>query len=85
VQNFTSRSPRWHDQLGGSTLFELPDLSKGLVGYDNGTVAYMKSLGYNTTYQGITGSTSHVVARLPDGRLEAAADPRKQAGYGAAF
>jgi gamma-glutamyltranspeptidase/glutathione hydrolase len=56
-----------------------------LVGYNNGTVAYMKSLGYNVTYQGISGSTSHVVARLPDGSFEAASDPRKAAGYGAAF
>lgn len=77
--------PRWHDQLSGVTYFELPALAQGLPGFNNGTVAYLKGLGYNATYQGITGSTSHVVARLPNGQFEAASDPRKVAGHGAAF
>lgn len=79
-------SPRWHNQLSGITYFEYPDPDLGLAGYDNGTVAYFRDLGYNITFQDPTvGSTSHAITRLPDGRLLAASDPRKSAGYGAAY
>ena len=79
-----TRHPRWHDQLGTSTIFEYYDPSQGLQGYSNETVAYFKSLGYNVSFAG-GASTSHVIARLPDGQLLAASDPRKSAGQGAAF
>lgn len=82
-------TPRWHDQLSGLTYFELPAPELGLKGFNNQTVAFIKSLGYNTTYQGESGSTSHVVARLQQGedkgKFMAASDPRKAAGYGAAY
>ncbi|KIK69082.1 hypothetical protein GYMLUDRAFT_152648 [Collybiopsis luxurians FD-317 M1] len=77
--------PRWHDQLDGSTYFEYKDETVGIAGYDNGTVAYFKALGYNITYQGTSGSTAHVVIRQPNGTIEAANDPRKAAGAGLAF
>lgn len=81
-----NRSPRWHDQLSGITYFEFPRLDLGVEGYNNGTVGYFKDLGYNITYEDpYTGSTSHAIARLPNGELLAATDPRKPAGYGAAY
>ena len=77
---------RWHDQLGGTTYFDYKDLDLNIAGFDNRTVAFLTEMGYNTTWQapGST-STSHVIARLPDGQYEASSDPRKSAGYGAAF
>jgi len=77
--------PRWHDQLSGMTYFEWKDDSLGIMGYDNNTVAYLASLGYNTTYEDLTGSTSDVVARSSNGTITAASDPRKAAGRGSAF
>ncbi|ORY39482.1 gamma-glutamyltranspeptidase [Leucosporidium creatinivorum] len=77
--------PRWHDQLGGQTLFEWKDESVGIAGYDNSTVAYLSSLGYNTTWQGVSGSTGHVAIRSKNGTLSAANDPRKAAGAGLAY
>jgi gamma-glutamyltranspeptidase/glutathione hydrolase len=84
--SMSTRFPRWHDQLSGTTFFELPNQACGLAGYDNSTVAYFRNAGYNITYQNpLGGSTSHAISRLPNGNLEAAADPRKSAGYGAAY
>ncbi|KAJ6552579.1 gamma-glutamyltranspeptidase [Mycena vulgaris] len=80
-----TRHPRWHDQLGGLTYFEIKNDALGLAGFDNATVAYMKALGYNTTYEDLSGSTSHVVTRAKNGTITAAADPRKAAGRGAAY
>ena len=78
--------PRWHDQLNGITYFEYANPSHGLTGYDNSTVAYFRELGYNITYQDpLGGSTSHAISRLPNGNFLAQSDPRKWAGYGAAF
>lgn len=77
--------PRWHDQLSGLTYVELPAPELGLRGFDNGTADYLAELGHNITYQGVSGSTSHVIIRFPDGQLEAASDPRKSAGKGAAY
>ncbi|KAI4526616.1 gamma-glutamyltranspeptidase [Schizophyllum commune Loenen D] len=88
---------RFHDQLGESTLFEglwnstdngandAQASSKGVTPYDNSTVAYLIGLGYNVTSEDVTGSTSHVIVRSADGTLEAANDPRKSAGGGAAY
>lgn len=82
----STRFPRWHDQLSGTTFFELPNQAYRLAGYDNSTVAYFRNAGYNVTYQNpLSGSTSHAISRLPNGLLEAASDPRKSAGYGAAY
>ena len=88
---------RFHDQLGESTLFEglwnstdnganyAQASSKGVTPYDNSTVVYLIGLGYNVTSEDVTGSTSHVIVRSADGTLEAANDPRKSAGGGAAY
>lgn len=68
---------RWHDQLSGVTYFELPDPELGIAGFNNGTVAFLAEQGYNVTYEGEAGSTSHVIIRFSDGMYEAASDPRK--------
>jgi gamma-glutamyltranspeptidase/glutathione hydrolase len=79
-------SPRWHDQLSGPTYLELPAPALGLAGFSNATAAYLnQTVGYDIVYQGVSGSTSHVIVRGADGLLEAASDPRKPAGAGAAF
>ncbi|TXT13775.1 hypothetical protein VHUM_01142 [Vanrija humicola] len=80
--------PRWHDQLSGKTYFDYEDLTRPipLKGYDNGTVAYFASLGYNVTYQNPGGSsTSHAISKLPNGQWLAAADPRRPTGWGQAY
>ncbi|KAK8847660.1 gamma-glutamyltransferase [Kwoniella newhampshirensis] len=77
--------PRWHDQLGGRSTFEVPDAEFGIVGYDNGTVSYLAGLGYNVTYVTPGGSVSQAIGRLEDGSYLAASDPRRISGYGAAF
>lgn len=72
--------------MSGTTFFDYPYPAYGLSGYDNGTVAYFRQMGYNITYQDPTSSSvSHAIGRLPDGNYLAAADPRKPAGYGAAL
>ncbi|KAJ7724372.1 gamma-glutamyltranspeptidase [Mycena metata] len=76
---------RWHDQLSGVTYFETGSDALGIKGFDNGTIAYLRSLGYNTTAQDLIGSTSHVVARAKNGTITAASDPRKVAACGAAY
>lgn len=76
---------RWHDQLSGVTYLEWAAPQVGIAGYSNETAAYLKDIGYNITYQDTSGSTSHVIIRFRDGMLEAASDPRKAAGYGAAY
>lgn len=81
-------SPRWHDQLSGITYFDWPDPANliPLAGYDNGTVDYFRGLNYNVSYQNpYSTSTSHAIARLPNGEWLAASDPRKPAGRGQAF
>ncbi|KAJ7937849.1 hypothetical protein B0H13DRAFT_2302320 [Mycena leptocephala] len=77
--------PRWHDQLNGITYFEIRNDALGVAGFNNDTVAYLKSMGYNATYEDLTGSTSHVVTRAQNGTITAASDPRKAAGRGAAY
>lgn len=68
---------RWHDQLSGETYFELPAPEFGISGFNNGTVSYLAQQGYNITYEGEAGSTSHVIIKMKDGLYEAASDPRK--------
>ncbi|KAF8213404.1 gamma-glutamyltranspeptidase [Mycena galopus ATCC 62051] len=80
-----THQPRWHDQLSGLTYFEFGSDTLGVPGFDNRTVAYLAAMGYNTTTEDLTGSTSHVVARAKNGTITAASDPRKAAGRGAAF
>ena len=38
--------PRWHDQLSGTTPVEWKDVVDGTIGFNNGTAAYLSSLGY---------------------------------------
>jgi gamma-glutamyltranspeptidase/glutathione hydrolase len=57
----------------------------GIAGFSNATVAYLKGLGYNATYQDESGSTSHVIVQDKKGVFTAANDPRKAAGAGLAF
>ena len=38
--------PRWHDQLSGTTPVEWKDVVDGTTGFNNGTAAYLSSLGY---------------------------------------
>ena len=68
---------RWHNQLSGVTYLEYADPQVQIAGFSNATAAYLRSLGYNITYEDTTGSTSHVIIRFTDGTLEAASDPRK--------
>jgi len=85
LYNTADPSPRWHDQLSGTTFFEYPDPSRNLAGYNNDTVASFREIGYNITYSNpFGGSTSHAIGRLPNGELLAASDPRKISGRGAA-
>lgn len=77
---------RWHDQLSGETYFEYADPQLGIAGFSNETVAYLREMGYNVTYEDETGSTSHVIVKYPEtGLYEAANDPRKAAGAGVAY
>ncbi|KAF9777737.1 gamma-glutamyltranspeptidase [Thelephora terrestris] len=82
--NASVHTSRWHDQLTNVTYFELPAPADGLPGFDNGTVSFLASLNYNVTYEGITGSTSHIVGKI-NGTFHAFSDPRKPAGRGYAY
>ncbi|KAJ7069928.1 gamma-glutamyltranspeptidase [Mycena amicta] len=85
--------PRWHDQLGTSTLFEgfgtanaAAGAALGIASFPNATIGYLAGLGYNISGESYTGSTSHVIVRYPkNGMFEAANDPRKAAGGGSAY
>ena len=93
--NQSVHTSRWHDQLGLESFYELPadgsiangtaQPNYGLPGISNGTVEYLRGLGYNMTSQLTSGSTSHVIVRSGDGVFEAANDPRKSAGGGSAY
>ncbi len=89
-------TPRWHDQLGPSTLFEglynesdttfyEAGVQLGIAAFSNKTVGYLVGLGYNVSGEAYSGSTSHVIVRSADGVFEAANDPRKSAGGGSAY
>ncbi|KAK8064351.1 gamma-glutamyltranspeptidase [Apiospora phragmitis] len=62
--------PRLHDQL-------VPDQVSFEWAYDNGTVAYMKSLGHNVTWVAPGQSTAQALRMLPNGTFEAAGEPRQ--------
>ena len=65
--------PRLHDQLiPNQVSFELPPF-----GYNNETVAFMKSRGHNVTYIAPGQSTAQGIRRLPNGTFEAAGEPRQ--------
>ena len=46
-------------------------------GYDNGTVAYLRGLGHNVTFEAPGGSTAQALRRLGNGTFEAAGEPRQ--------
>lgn len=76
-QNMTApealAQPRLHDQLiPNQVSFELPPF-----GYNNETVAFMKSRGHNVTYIAPGQSTAQGIRRLPNGTFEAAGEPRQ--------
>jgi gamma-glutamyltranspeptidase / glutathione hydrolase len=74
-------APRLHDQLSPATIyFEWSGLN--IQGYDNSTVAYLKSLGHNITYEAPGGSTAQALRRLTNGTFEAAGEPRQYASGG---
>lgn len=70
----TLAQPRLHDQL-------IPDKVAFEYGYDNSTVAYMKSLGHNVTWMPPGSSSSQAIRILPNGTFDAAGEPR-QVGSG---
>ncbi|RDA93323.1 hypothetical protein CP533_2014 [Ophiocordyceps camponoti-saundersi (nom. inval.)] len=66
----TLRQPRLHDQLlPPHVSFEYP--------FDNGTVAFMKSLHHNVTWVAPGQSTAQGLRLLPNGTFEAAGEPRQ--------
>jgi gamma-glutamyltranspeptidase/glutathione hydrolase len=73
-QNMTTpqalAAPRLHDQL-------VPNQVSFEYAYDNGTVAYLQSLGHNVTWIAPGSSTAQAVRLLPNGTFEAAGDPRQ--------
>ncbi|THU77285.1 gamma-glutamyltranspeptidase [Dendrothele bispora CBS 962.96] len=71
---------RYHEQLGVSTLTEdaRPDI--GVPGINNGTVGFLKSIGYNITPTFDIGSVGHIIVRREDCEFDAANDPRRPAG-----
>ncbi len=76
--------PRLHDQLVPATVsFEWSGL--GITGYDNSTVAYMRSLGANVSWVAPGQSTAQGIRRLENGTFEAAGEPRQAASGGFAF
>ncbi|KAJ5682170.1 Glutathione hydrolase proenzyme [Penicillium macrosclerotiorum] len=68
--------PRLHDQL-------VPNQVSFEYAYDNGTVAFMKSLGHNVTWVAPGQSTAQLIRVLPNGTFDAAGEPRQlnSAGY----
>jgi gamma-glutamyltranspeptidase/glutathione hydrolase len=67
--------PRLHDQL-------VPNQVSFEYAYDNGTVAYMKSLGHNVAWVAPGQSTAQGVRLLQNGTFEAAGEPRQVASGG---
>lgn len=64
-------APRLHDQLS-------PDQVSLEYAYDNGTAAYLASLGHNVTWTAPGGSTAQGLRLLPNGTFEAAGEPRQK-------
>ena len=67
--------PRLHDQLA-------PNVVSFEYAYDNGTTAFMKSLGHNVTWVAPGLSTAQGLRRLGNGTFEAAGEPRQKASAG---
>jgi len=66
---------RLHDQLQPNRVsFE--------YAYDNGTVAFMKSLGHDVTWVAPGQSTAQGLTRLVNGSFVAAGEPRQRASAG---
>ncbi|RYP05171.1 hypothetical protein DL764_003992 [Monosporascus ibericus] len=63
--------PRLHDQLS-------PNQVTLEWAYDNGTAAYLSSLGHNVTWTQPGSSTAQGLRLLPNGTFEAAGDPRQK-------
>ena len=68
--------PRLHDQL-------IPNVVGFEHGYDESTVAYMKSLGHNAIWMEPS-SSSQAIRVLPNGTFDAAGEPRQVASGGVA-
>jgi gamma-glutamyltranspeptidase/glutathione hydrolase len=76
--------PRLHDQLVPATVsFEWTGLN--IQGYDNGTVAFIKSLGSNVSWVAPGQSTAQGILRLANGTFQAAGEPRQFASGGFAY
>ena len=71
--------PRLHDQL----IPNLVAFEYTPFGYNNATIAYMKTLGHNVTWVPPGISSAQGIRRLPNGTFEAAGEPRQKnsAGY----
>jgi gamma-glutamyltranspeptidase/glutathione hydrolase len=63
--------PRIHDQL-------VPAQVSFEYGFDNGTTAFLESLGSNVTWVAPGGSTAQGLRRLGNGTFEAAGEPRQR-------
>jgi gamma-glutamyltranspeptidase/glutathione hydrolase len=78
-QNMTAQQalsqPRLHDQLQ-------PNVVSFEYAYDNGTVAYLKSLGHNVSWIAPGQSTAQAVRLLPNGTFEAGRETRQKASGG---
>lgn len=82
--------PRLHDQLvpavssfeWAGTLHGDDGDGRGTRGFDNATVAFMEALGHNVTWVAPGGSAAQGIKRSPDGRFEAAGEPRQIASGG---
>lgn len=76
--------PRLHDQLTpATTSFEWSGLN--IQGYDNSTVAYMKSLGHNVSWVAPGSSTAQGIVVLANGTFQAASEPRQSESGGFAY
>ncbi|PMD30148.1 gamma-glutamyltranspeptidase [Hyaloscypha variabilis F] len=88
-QNLTSAaallSPRMYDQLYPPEVsLEWVEPDHHMVGYNNQTAAFLKSIGANVTYVGFQ-SAGQAIRRLFNGTFEAAAEPRQLASGGYAY
>jgi gamma-glutamyltranspeptidase/glutathione hydrolase len=67
---------RLHDQLvPATTSFEMT--GKGITGYSNATVEYLRSLGHNITWVAPGQSTAQGIRITANGTFEAASEPRQ--------
>lgn len=71
-------TPRLHDQL-------LPNQTSFEWAYDNSTVAFMASYGYNITWVAPGQAEAQGILRLENGTFQAAGEPRQSDSAGIAF